>query len=496
MEVFPSKKIFLKASSSYNLFVFSCRFFSDYITPLSVYFTLRKHIKEESFLLESVEGEEKISRYSFLGFKPLVVFKSKERTIFIDTHRSRKKYVTLKDPLYELKKLMKLDKVWPKKNLRFFGGFVGYLGYDYVRFLEPIGKDKEDDLNLPDTYFILPKYLIIFDHIKKEIEILSFLLQDDYRKVSRSILYEKEKKELKRLFDIIVNPLHPPALDISRKAKIRIQSNFKKKDFLKCVKQTKKYIKEGEIIQAVLSQRFKVYFDKDPFLVYRYLRLLNPSPYMYFLDFGDLKIAGASPEMLLRCERKVLITRPIAGTRRRGRSEEEDELLEKELLSDPKERAEHVMLVDLARNDIGRVAKPGTVKVPVFMTVERFSHVMHIVSEVQGILDNRFDMFDALKACFPAGTVSGAPKVRAMQIINELEPHKRGIYAGCVGYFSFTHSLDTCIIIRTIIFRGKYAYIQAGAGIVFDSKPEREYQETVNKAKAQMLALKIAKGGK
>ena len=216
---------------------------------------------------------------------------------------------------------------------------------------------------------------------------------------------------------------------------------------------------------------------------------------MYYLDFKDLKIVGASPEMLLRCEEKILVTRPIAGTRRRGKDEEEDRKLEKELLSDPKERAEHIMLVDLARNDLGRVAKKESVKVPAFMKIEKFSHVMHIVSEVQATLDKKYDMFDALKACFPAGTVSGAPKVRAMQIINELEPHKRGIYAGCVGYFSFTDSLDTCIIIRTIIFRKKYAYVQAGAGIVFDSKKEREYQETVNKAKAQFLALRLAEEG-
>jgi len=494
MRVSPSIKEFLRAKNKrdINLFVFSTKFFSDYLSPLSVYATLRKIFKEESFLLESVEGEEKISRYSFLGFKPLMVFKSKERNIYIKREGNFSKFVTSTDPLEEIKKIMSKFKIWPKKNLRFFGGFVGYLGYDFVRFLEPIGEKLPDDINTPDSYFILPKFLIIFDHLKKEVEILSFL---HYEKKLASFLYEREKKLLEKIFKSITNPYNLKPLNIEKKASLHFVSNIRKKEFLEKVEKARRYIKEGEIIQTVFSQRFKTFFKKDPLLVYRYLRLLNPSPYMYYLDFKDLKIVGASPEMLLRCEEKILVTRPIAGTRRRGKDEEEDRKLEKELLSDPKERAEHIMLVDLARNDLGRVAKKESVKVPAFMKIEKFSHVMHIVSEVQATLDKKYDMFDALKACFPAGTVSGAPKVRAMQIINELEPHKRGIYAGCVGYFSFTDSLDTCIIIRTIIFRKKYAYVQAGAGIVFDSKKEREYQETVNKAKAQFLALRLAEEG-
>ncbi|OQX87897.1 MAG: anthranilate synthase component I [Candidatus Omnitrophica bacterium 4484_70.2] len=494
MRVRPSLKEFLKGKNkrNINLFVFSTKFFSDYLSPLSVYATLRKTFKEESFLLESVEGEEKISRYSFLGFKPLMVFKSKGRNIYIKEENNLSKFVTSTDPLEEIKKIMSKFKIWPKKNLRFFGGFVGYLGYDFVRFLEPVGENLPDDIKTPDSYFILPKFLIIFDHLKKEVEILSFL---HYEKKLTLSLYKKEKKILEKIFKLVADPYNLKPLNIEKKAPLRFFSNIRKKEFLKEVEKARRYIKEGEIIQVVFSQRFKTSFKKDPLLVYRYLRLLNPSPYMYYLDFKDLKIVGASPEMLLRCERRMLVTRPIAGTRRRGKDEEEDKNLEKELLSDPKERAEHIMLVDLARNDLGRVAKKGSVTVPIFMKIERFSHVMHIVSEVQAVLDKKYDMFDALKACFPAGTVSGAPKVRAMQIINELEPCKRGIYAGCVGYFSFTDSLDTCIIIRTIIFRKKYAYIQAGAGLVFDSKKEKEYQETVNKAKAQFLALRLAEGG-
>ncbi len=496
MKVYPSLKEFFqikkKIPSKINLFVLSLRFFSDYLTPLSVYFSLGKIFKEESFLLESVEGEEKISRYSFLGFKPLVIFKSKEKEIYIKEEKKEKVFtVNSSDPLEELKKLFRRFKVWPKKNLRFFGGFVGYIGYDFVRFIEPVGEGLPDDIDTADLYFILPKFLIIFDHLKKEIEILSFSPLEKFE----ASLYQKEKNLLERIFKIILQPSPLKPLDLEEKASLKFSSNFKKREFLKEVEKAKEYIKDGEIIQVVFSQRFRTSFKKDPLLVYRYLRLLNPSPYMYYLDFKDLKIVGASPEMLLRCENKVLITRPIAGTRPRGKNEEEDKYLEEELLKDSKERAEHLMLVDLARNDLGKVAKKGTVKVPIFMKIEKFSHVMHIVSEVRAILDKKYDMFDALRACFPAGTVSGAPKVRAMQIINELELQKRGIYAGCVGYFSFTDSLDTCIIIRTIIFKNNYAYVQAGAGIVFDSNPEKEYKETVNKAKAQFLALCLAQKG-
>ncbi len=490
MIVNPSLSEFLKLPLKKNLVVFSYRFHCDWLTPLSIYYNLREYIKGESFLLESVEGEEKISRYSFLGFKPLAVFMSQKNNVWYTYHGKKiRKILQRKDPLDELKKLMSKFKVWPKKNLRFFGGFVGYLGYDFVRFCEPIGEELPDRIGTPDCYFILPKYLIIFDHLKREIEILLF---SSLRGKPTPTFYWKELKELKKIVKRISSFKALPLLNLQKKTHLKFKSNFTKRDFIKAVKKVKKYIREGEIIQVVLSQRLEIEFKKDPFLAYRYLRLLNPSPYMYYLDFGRLKIVGASPEMLLRCERQVLTTRPIAGTRRRGRTEEEDKRLEGDLLSDAKERAEHLMLVDLARNDLGRVASSGSVGVPIFMSIERFSHVMHIVSEVQAGLDRRFNIFDALKACFPAGTVSGAPKVRAMQIINELEPDRRGIYAGCVGYFSFTGALDTCIIIRTIVFKEGRAYVQAGAGIVADSKPEREFKEILNKAKAQILALRIA----
>lgn len=484
----PTLKQFRKLSKKNNLIVFSCKFSLDCLTPLSVYRNLEEAMKGDSFLLESVEGEEKICRFSFLGFKPIISFKSKGKRIYLKDKKSRS-FLTKKDPCLELKNIMSRYKVAPKENLRFFGGFVGYLGYDVARFYEPVGKDLPDSLDTYDSYFILPKFLVIFDHLMKQIEVLSFVALDT--KAGLEKLYLKEQKILIKTCNKITSPYRLPDLSF-KPSKLRMDSNFKKKDFLAAVRKAKKYIKEGEIIQTVLSQRFSAEFKKDPFTVYRYLRILNPSPYMFYLNFGKTKIAGSSPEMLLRCEHDELTTRPIAGTRKRGKDEAEDKRLEKSLLNDPKEKAEHIMLVDLARNDLGRIAEKATVNLSTFMSVEKFSHVMHIVSEVRAKLNRKENIFSSLISCFPAGTVSGAPKVRAMQIINELESEKRGIYAGAVGYFSFTKSLDTCIIIRTIVFKGNKAYIQAGAGIVADSVPENEYKETISKAKAQMLALKMA----
>ncbi len=472
--------------------VFSHKFSTARLTPLSTYYSLEKKIKGESFLLESVEGQSKVCRYSFLGFKPIYTFKSKGRTIYVVKARASS-FKTKKDPCFELQRIMDGFRVAPKENLRFFGGFVGYLGYDSVRFYEPIGKQLPDSLKTADSYFILPKFLIIFDHLKGQVEILSFIPVG--KRINPVKVYDRERKVLEDLYRKIIAPLALPKL-ATKPVRLKARSNFKKKDFLKAVKKTKNYIMSGEIIQAVLSQRFSAKFDGDHFSVYRQLRKLNPSPYMFYLNFKKLKLCGSSPEMLLRCEKGKLFTHPIAGTRKRGRNKKEDKNLEKSLLSDPKEKAEHIMLVDLARNDLGRVARKGTVSVSRFMKVERFSHVMHIVSEVKADLKKDENIFSSLVSCFPAGTVSGAPKVRAMQIINELEPDRRGIYAGAVGYFSFTKSLDTCIIIRTIVFKDNKAYVQAGAGIVADSVPANEYKETVNKAKAQLLALELSyKGG-
>lgn len=500
IKIFPKQTDLIKGyKKDKNLVVLSHKFFCDHLTPLSIYHRIRKFSKKESFLLESVEGEEKISRFSFIGFDPIACFKTKEKQVFIDNLGVKESFKFKKDPFVELDKLMKKFKVWPKENIRFFGGFVGFMGYDAVKFYEPVGKAKEDDLDSFDSYFILPKFLIVFDHIAKQIEILSFFPVSSKNEIKQK--YLQESKEIEKILNLILTPAKLSALDIPtthkeiksllKKSGLKMKSNFKKKDFIKAVEKAKEYIRSGDIIQVVLSQRFSVAYKKDPFLAYRYLRLLNPSPYMYFLDFKDTKIVGSSPEMLLRCENDILVTRPIAGTRRRGKTEEEDIFFEKELLADPKERAEHVMLVDLGRNDIGRVSKKASVFLPFFMKIERFSHVMHIVSEVRGFLNKKNSKFEALKSCFPAGTVSGAPKVRAMQIINELEEQKRGIYSGCIGYFSFTNSLDTCIIIRTILFKNNKAYIQAGAGIVYDSVPELEHKEILNKAMAQLVALTL-----
>ncbi len=486
MKISPSLRQFAKLAEENNLIVFSHKFSAAKLTPLEVYYSLGRETSSESFLLESVEGENKVCRYSFLGFEPITVFKSRGRNIEVVAKARTRRFKTKKDPCFEVKKIMEGFKVAPMENLRFFGGFVGYLGYDNVRFYEPVGKPLKDALNTYDTYFVLPKFLIIFDHFKRQMEILSFAPLKKNRNIYD--IYQRECQRLRNLYCKITNPLALPKLGL-KFSKNKVKSNFKKAAFLSAVKKAKAYISAGEIIQVVLSQRISAEFKGDPFCVYRKLRELNPSPYMFYLNFGRVKICGSSPEMLLRCEKGILYTHPIAGTRKRGKNKKEDRLLGKSLLADPKERAEHIMLVDLARNDLGRVAQPATVHLSRFMKVGRFSHVMHIVSEVRARLKKEEDIFSALVSCFPAGTVSGAPKVRAMQIINELEPEKRGIYAGSVGYFSFTNSVDTGIIIRTILFKGKRAYIQAGAGIVADSVPAREYNETVNKAKAQMVAL-------
>ena len=487
--VSPSASEFKTLSKKHNLIVLSYRFFSDWLTPLSIYYRLTQSMKGESFLLESVEGEEKVCRYSFLGCEPLCTFRSKGKRISIRTQGARSSFTTPADPLFELKKLMKGYSVAPRQNLRFFGGFVGYFGYDGVRFYEPIGGKLPETLDVDDAYFMLPKFLIIFDHLKQQIEILLFAAIKN--RSGSSNVYREHCRQMEKLYRMITAPVQLPALDFSRR-KLNVRSNFSRKKFAAAVNTAKDHIRNGDIIQVVLSQRFTVDFSSDPFTAYRYLRILNPSPYMFYLRLDGLAVAGSSPEMLVRCENGELITRPIAGTRPRGRDERSDNAFEQSLLSDPKEKAEHIMLVDLARNDVGRVAERASVRVPVFMKIERFSHVMHIVSEVRGKLAAKENIFSSLVSCFPAGTVSGAPKVRAMQIINELEPDSRGIYAGSVGYFSFTNSLDTCIIIRTIVFKGSKAYVQAGAGIVADSVPDNEYRETMNKARAQFLALEFA----
>lgn len=468
---------------------------ADLDTPVSCFLKLSKD--RYSFLLESVEGQEKIARYSFLGSRPSFVLSSKGRHIETRDRGVVRRYIAPKDPLEEIKRIMEGFRPAQIKGLpRFYGGFVGYIGYDYVRFIENIPDKNPDELNVPDTFLILTDKILLFDHINHTLKIIvNVILPSKNRPLSLSARAKRYRDALKNIEAIdrdFRRPVRADELDAAvpgRKAKGSISSNFEKSDFCGIVNKAKEHIRAGDIIQVVLSQRFKAKIRREPFDIYRSLRGLNPSPYMFFLQMDRVTLIGASPELLVRCENGIVQARPIAGTRRRGRTEVEDRALEKELLNDPKEKAEHLMLVDLGRNDIGRIAKLGSVKVTNFMAVERYSHVMHLVSEVTGILDKKYDVYDVLRACFPAGTVSGSPKVRAMEIIDELENTRRGTYAGCVGYVSFSGNLDTCITLRTMAVIGDTAYIQAGAGIVADSVPAKEYVETQNKARALIEAL-------
>ncbi|MCM8792065.1 MAG: anthranilate synthase component I [Candidatus Omnitrophica bacterium] len=492
---YPDKKEFLRLSKFGNLIPVYKKISADLDTPVSAFLKIRIKDKE-SFLLESVEGGEKLARYSFLGTQPSLVFKSKLNSIYIYDRKKRKdiNFTTHSDPLQEIKNIMqKFSAVKIKDFGRFWGGLVGYIGYDMVRFFERIPDKNPDELKLPDSIFILTDSLLIFDHLEHTIKIVANVYLED--KDEPLQLYNEAIEKINELHRRLILPIPHPEKDGSieniENKNIRFISNFKKDEFESIVKKAKDYIKKGDIIQVVLSQRFKTKLNGiEPFDIYRKLRSINPSPYMYFLDFMDLILIGSSPEMLVRCEDGLIQTRPIAGTCPRGESEEEERKLSFQLLNDSKEKAEHLMLVDLARNDLGRVSRMGKVEVKEFMSLEKYSHVMHMVSEVRGILAKGKDVYDVLRASFPAGTVSGSPKVRAMEIIEELENTKRGPYAGCVGYFGFSGNMDTCITIRTVIIKDNFAYIQAGAGIVADSLPEREYQESINKAKALIEAIR------
>jgi anthranilate synthase component 1 len=369
---------------------------------------------------------------------------------------------------------------------------VGYLGYDTVRFFERLPDKNPDELKFEDALFILADTILIFDHINHTIKIVSCaILPSGSRISSRASLrhYQQAVSRIETIHTSLKRPLQEAGLPQRPLRPLSVTSNFKKEEFCAIVGRAKKYIRAGDIIQVVLSQRLKVRLRRQPFDIYRRLRSLNPSPYMFFLQLKGLFLVGSSPEVHLRCENRRALIRPIAGTRPRGRTPEEDERLARELLRDGKEKAEHLMLVDLARNDLGRTCEKGGVTVSEFMGIERYSHVMHLVSEVTGVLRKGQDSYDCLRQSFPAGTVSGSPKVRAMEIIDELENTRRSAYAGCVGYFSFSGNTDTCIAIRTIVIKGNYGYIQAGAGIVADSRQQREYQETLNKARALLEAV-------
>ncbi|MBU1853410.1 MAG: anthranilate synthase component I [Candidatus Omnitrophica bacterium] len=490
---YPTKKEFVKLARKANVIPVYREIFADLLTPVTAFLKIKN---DYSYLLESVEGEEKIARFSFIGISPSMLFRSKGNSIELIKNKRRETFLT-KSPLKEIAKIMNGFKFGHVKGLpRFSGGVVGYMGYDMIRFFEDLPEENPDHLDIADSIFIMADSHVIFDHSSHTIKVVANAYIPDVKCRVRGAekIYDEAVREIDKIIKRLARPLKKTTKS-KKKKPFKIKSNFTKPQFENAVKKAKRYIKGGDIIQVVLSQRFSVTLNCDPLDVYRALRSVNPSPYMYYLNFGDIKMIGSSPELLVRCENNIVETRPIAGTRPRGKNEEEDKRLEKELLQDAKERAEHVMLVDLGRNDIGRVCKPGSVKLSDFMFIEKYSHVMHIVTNCVGYLAKDKNVYDVLKATFPAGTVSGAPKIRAMEIIEELENTRRGPYAGAVGYFSFSGNMDTCINIRTILVKGNCAFIQAGAGIVADSVPAKEYQETVNKAKAMLKAIEIAEKG-
>lgn len=485
----PSFGDFKEMAREGNLVPVYKEILADLETPVGAFYKIQRD-SDYAYLLESVEGGEKIGQFSFLGSSPSIVLKGWGERVEITMDGEAKE--ERGDPLLYLKRLLEGFRPIKIGGLpRFWGGAVGYIGYDYIRHLERIPCKNTDPLGLPDLLFIITPTLLIFDHLRHTIKIVSNILIEG----PPSRAYEEAIKRIDEVVEVLRGPL---VLDQGPKKKMvssEVSSNFTRDEFTSVVKEAKRYIRAGDIFQVVPSQRFSMKVNPTSFDIYRALRRINPSPYMYLLKYKEVDIIGSSPELLTRVEEGVVETRPIAGTRPRGKGEEEDRTLEMELLADEKECAEHVMLVDLGRNDLGRVCEYGSIHTPEFKRIERYSHVMHIVSSVKGSLSKEKDPFDALKACFPAGTVTGAPKIRAMEIIDELENVKRGVYAGCVGYFGFSGNLDSCITIRTIVIKDGVAHIQAGAGIVADSDPNREYDECCNKAKALINAIRMAEEG-
>jgi anthranilate synthase component 1 len=455
---------------------------ADLETPVSAFLKLKGH--GARFLLESVEMGENLGRYSFIGLDYLKNIKVLPEYVLVE-ERGRSDVVPIqgKNPLEIVRQIMAPLAIRHDSLPGLVGGAVGYVGYDFVRFLERLPARLPDTLELPLCNFYLASTMVIFDHVKRKMLLVT-------------VGHEDPQDKLAEVYEHLRQPL-APEWTIPRPAKKRaaFASEVSPEEFREAVLRAKEYIAIGDIFQVVLSQRQHGEIHVDPFQVYRALRILNPSPYMFFLDFGDYQLVGSSPEIHAKLQGDQAVIRPIAGTRRRGNTEEEDRALEKELLADEKERAEHLMLIDLARNDVGRCADYGTVRCTDLYTIERYSHVMHIVSEVVGRLSKGQDQFDLLSKTFPAGTLTGAPKIRAMEIIEELEKSRRGPYGGTVGYFSLSGDMDTCITIRTMIVKGRTGYLQAGAGIVADSDPEREWQETCSKMEVLKRAVAMAEEG-
>ena len=489
----PSLEEFQEKAKSGNLIPVYKEILADLDTPVSAYMKIRGG--EYSFLLESIEGGEKWARYCFLGCDPSVVVSTKGRKVtLIRNGKSEQWEIQSGSPLSAVKEILARYQPVPSAGLpRFSGGAVGFVSYDMVRFFEDLPEQTVDDLDVPDSQFVITDTMLVFDNVSQTIKIVSnaFVEGDDLTAV-----YENTISKILALEEKLKTPLaRGSAPDEDGGAALSFDSNMKEEEHKQAVTRIKEYIMEGDVIQVVFSQRLKFSITRDSFDIYRALRTVNPSPYMYYLKFGELQVVGSSPEVLVRLEEGKVEVRPIAGTRKRGETEEEDLALEQDLLQDEKELAEHIMMVDLGRNDVGRVAEISTVEVDEQFTIERYSHVMHIVSNVKGILKKGLDCFDVLKAAFPAGTLSGAPKIRAMEIIDELEPTRRGLYGGAVGYISFNGNMDMAIAIRTLLVKGKTAYLGVGGGIVADSVPQTEFEETMNKGRALLKAIELAEKG-
>ncbi len=493
----PDYETFSSDGKQFKLVPVYRKIITDLDTPLTLFAKITKN-KDHLFLFESMEGGEKWGRYSFIGFDPILTFSSKSSTI---TLKSFDKNLTLplfndEDPFEAIQSIIEGCHAAENPDLpRFCGGAVGFLGYDMVRFIEDLPSDMAK-LDFPDSSFIIPRIVMVHDSFKQTVTVVCWTVTG--ADMDLAPVYQDAIKRIDSVVALIRGAV-PAAITGANLQGSSIEhhftSNMERTKFCSMVDKAKEYIKSGDVIQVVLSQRFHTKTDLAPLDLYRALRHINPSPYLFFLKLDDLIQIGSSPEILVRKEEESIELRPIAGTRKRGKNKEEDLALEKELLADPKERAEHLMLVDLGRNDVGRVAQGGTVELTDFLVVERYSHVMHIVSGVRGTIADGMDQFDVMKASFPAGTVSGAPKVRAMEIIDELEHEGRGPYAGAVGYFGFSGNMDFCITIRTFFMQGNDLYVQAGAGVVFDSDPEKEYEETINKSMGLRRAVELAEKG-
>lgn len=479
-------KTFKELAKSYSAIPVSRRMLADVLTPVSLFLSIRED-SNFPFLLESVEGGEQLARYSFLGSNPYQTLQFNGDDVTLTRNGEQQ---ILNEPYFQA--LNRLTTQHNEPQLpdlpRLTGGAVGFSSYDTIREVEHLPDTPESDLNIPEAVWSFYDEVYAFDHVKQQIVMMKTIFPDEYADLE--IAYQAANEALDRMQEkatTVIKQSSGFALDASK-----ISSNVEEETFHSMVEKAKEYIYEGDIFQVVLSQRFQVPFEGDKFTLYRALRMVNPSPYLFFLDFENFAMVGSSPEVLVRVTDSEVRLLPIAGTRPRGKTHEEDLSLEEDLKQDPKEIAEHIMLVDLGRNDLSRVCRAGTVHLERNQSIERFSHVMHIVSDVVGKISPDKTSVDALTQCFPAGTVSGAPKIRAMEIIDELEPTKRGPYAGAVGYFDFSGNMDTCIAIRTMLVTDEHVYIQAGAGIVADSNPHNEFIETKNKAGALVEALSVA----